>query len=192
MSGISDDRALWLGLYIVPEESALRAWLRKRPRGELDVDDIVQETYAILAARDSVDDIRNPKNYAFQVAYSIVQAHLRRSRIVAFRSLADIDALGISSDAPSPEHQALDRDDLRLVEEFMASLPARCREVLILRRVHELSYRDISERLGISENTVEKLIAKGVRLLMDAFGRGGKSTRHASSGVGISRVTGHK
>jgi RNA polymerase sigma factor (sigma-70 family) len=34
-------------------------------------------------------------------------------------------------------------------------LPARCREVFTLRRLHGFSHRDIATRLGKSENTVD-------------------------------------
>ena len=43
-------------------------------------------------------------------------------------------------------------------------LPDRCREGW-LRRVEDLSQRDVAMRLGISEKTVEKHIAKGMRML---------------------------
>jgi RNA polymerase sigma-70 factor (ECF subfamily) len=42
-----------------------------------------------------------------------------------------------------------------LLKNALASLPARCREVFTLRRLHGLSQREIANRLGISEKTVE-------------------------------------
>ncbi|MFC3658285.1 sigma factor-like helix-turn-helix DNA-binding protein [Xanthomonas hyacinthi] len=38
-----------------------------------------------------------------------------------------------------------------------------------LRRVEELSQKEVAVRLGISEKTVEKHVAKGMRLLADHF-----------------------
>jgi len=69
---ISDERAQWLAAHIVPHEAALRAWLKGKTSLGSDVDDIVQETYAILATKRTVDTINNPKTYAFQVAYSVI------------------------------------------------------------------------------------------------------------------------
>ena len=54
-------------------------------------------------------------------------------------------------------------------------LPDRCREVVWLRRVEDLSQKEVAVRLGISEKTVEKHIAKGMRLLADHL--------HGSDGV---------
>lgn len=180
MTRVGRDRTLWLMQHVLPHEPALRAWLKRKPVGTLEVDDIVQETYAILAALESVEGIRNPKNYTFQTAYSVIVTHLRRSRIVAIRTVADVDLLGVMIDEPSLERQISDRDELRQVAEAIASLPAKCREVFTLRRVEGLSQREIAKRLGISENTVEKHVAKGIRSLMKVFGRGGRSEDYSS------------
>ena len=180
MTRIGRERTLWLTQHVLLHEPALRAWLKRKPAGTLEVDDIVQATYAILAALDSVDAIRNPKNYTFQTAYSVIITHLRRSRIVALRTMADVDLLGATIDAPSLEQQISDRDELRQVAEAIASFPAKCREVFTLRRIEGLSQRQIAERLGISENTVEKHVAKGIRLLLQISGRGGKGADYLS------------
>ena len=43
-----------LGGTCLPHEPALRAWLRRRRLGGLDIDDIIQETYTRLIAAESV------------------------------------------------------------------------------------------------------------------------------------------
>ncbi len=175
------DRAIWLARFVMPCELALRRWLRHHRLTGFDVDDVIQETYAILSGLKSVDEIRDPKRYAFQTAYSVILGQLRRSRIVSITTVADLDFLGAVADVPSPESQACDRDELRNVAHALGTLPERVREVMVLRRVEGLSQREVSERLGISENTVEKCVARGVQALMSAFKRGGKvspSTPH--------------
>lgn len=176
----TENRATWLSKHILPHEGALRAWLLIKPRGDLEVDDIVQETYAILADRESVESIRNPKAYAFEVAQSIILGHFRRGRIVSISTHPDVDAMGAVTDAPSPERQASDREELVNVAEMISALPRRCREVFVLRRVEGLSQRDISLRMGISEHTVEKHMTKALRKLMDRFSYAGKEPSHAS------------
>jgi DNA-directed RNA polymerase specialized sigma24 family protein len=46
-------------------------------------------------------------------------------------------------------------------------LPLRCREALTLRVVDELSYKEMSERLGLSVSTLEKHYIRGRRLCRD-------------------------
>jgi RNA polymerase sigma factor (sigma-70 family) len=175
-------RAAWLARHVLPHEEMLRRWLSARPLGGLEIDDVIQETYAVLAELASVDEIRNPRSYVFQVAHSVVHAQFRRSRIVDFRSFADSDALGLMSDTPSPEKQAADKEFLRIVESYMETLPENCREVIILRRVHQLSHREIAVRLGIAEASIEKLLFKATHMLMNTFGRGVNRTRQDSIG----------
>lgn len=174
MGGISQDRAVWLARHILPHERALRAWLRQKCALGIEVDDIVQETYAILAALESVDAIRNPRSYAFQTAHSLILAHLRRSKIVSIRSASDLELQSTMAETPTPAQVAEDRDELAHVAQVLADLPPKVREVFLLRRVQGLSQRETAARLGITENSVEKRVSQGIRALLAAFGRGGK------------------
>jgi RNA polymerase sigma-70 factor (ECF subfamily) len=180
MGGVSRERALWLSQHVLPHEPALRAWLRTKPVADLDPDDIVQESYAKLAALESVDSIRNPKGYFFQTAYSVIITHIRRSRVIPMHAMAEIELLSIPADEPSPERQIQDREQLSGLMAAIASLPTSCRDVFILRRVNGLSQRAVAEKLKLSENTVEHHMTRSIRLLMDLFGRGGKTGSQAS------------
>ena len=177
---VSDERALWLSRAVLPHEPALRAWLKRKRVIDLDIDDIVQEAYAKLAALESVAAVRDPRTYVFQVAYSIVVSHVRRSRIVSIRAMEDVEELGTVLPQTSPERQLEDRDELNRLAAAIAALPPRCRETRLLRRVEGLSQRETAKRLGVSEKAVEKNMARSLRALMDIFGRGGKSASNAS------------
>src|SRR5690349_10264630 len=101
MSRVTDERALWLANNALPHEPALRAWLSQRRVIKLEVDDIVQETYAVLVELPSVAHIQNPKSYIFSIAHSIVLQHVRRLRVVSIEAMAEIDRLGIYTDEVS-------------------------------------------------------------------------------------------
>ncbi|WP_395443687.1 RNA polymerase sigma factor [Caulobacter sp. UC70_42] len=122
----------------------------------------------------------NPKAYLFQVAYSLLVRHVQRSRIVSIRAVADLERLDLPAEMASPEQVLIDRDELHRLAEAIAEMPKKTQEAFILRRVQGLSQREIAARMGVSENTVEKHIVKGIRLLIDRFGRGGKRALGAS------------
>lgn len=164
-----DERARWLATQVLPHEPDLRAWLSRRLGAGLEVDDVVQETYAVLVELPDVDHIREPRAYFFTAARSVVLQHVRRSRIVAIETVAEIDRLGIEQDERSPDRHAVAGQELRRIGALVAALPARCREAFVLRKVQGLSQREIAARLGISENTVEKHVGKGLRLLMQSL-----------------------
>src|SRR6266704_333788 len=116
MGSVSDERALRLG--------------------RLEIDDVIQETYTRLVAAQSVSHVYDARSYAFQIAGSVVIDHLRRMKVVSIASVPDFDYLEVVSDDPSPERQAIDRDELHRLAQTIARLPGKVRDVFTLRRVH--------------------------------------------------------
>jgi len=166
---LAAERALWLAEHVLPCERGLRDWLRRRMAQPQDVDDVVQETYAILAALADVSHVRQPRAYVYQVAQSVVLQQLRRAQVVSMEMVAEFDRLPITGEDASPERLASSRQELNTVTALIAQLPEKCRQAFILRRVEGFSQREIAERMQISENTVEKHVCKGIRLLMESM-----------------------
>lgn len=182
MSLPGHDRSLWLATHILPHEAGLRDRLSRMGGLAADqVDDLIQETYAILATRDEVASIREPRAYAYQVARSVLLQQVRRARVVPFGTLTDLEQLDAKADLPSPEQEAIARDEYARVAQAIAEMPPQTRRAFQLRRIDGLSQREIAAELGLSENTVEKHIMRGIRMLMQQFGRGGKPRARASS-----------
>lgn len=175
MFNFDDERTRWFMTRVLPHEPALRSWLARRRGPELDVDDIIQETYTALAARERVDDIRHPRAYLFQIAHSVIVKQVRRARVVPIQAAEDLEGFDPPDEGASPETILADRDELRRLAEAIAAMPGQMRQAFILRRVHGLPQREIAARMRLSESTVEKHIARGVRFLIDWFGHGGKA-----------------
>lgn len=64
--------------------------------------------------------------------------------------------------APSEEHRALVFEALLQVQVMLEKLPAPVAEAFILVQLHGLGYREIAERLGVSERTVTSYMAKAM------------------------------
>lgn len=187
----SDERTLWLSRHVLQHEPALRAWLSHRRIHGLDIDDIVQETYARLITVEDVSGITNVRNYMFQTAWSVLVSHVRRSKIVSFQMVNDLDQLGAMADACSPEEQVIGRDELQRLAQAIAGLPGKIRDVFVLRRVNGLSQRDVAKQLGLSESTVEKHMSRGINLLMTLISHSGNDTARASKAWGSKLNKGH-
>jgi RNA polymerase sigma factor (sigma-70 family) len=175
------DKGRWLARNVLPHEALIRAKLRRIHIYGLEVDDIIQETYARIVSLPSLDSIRYPKQYALQTATSIIIDHVRHSRVISISSSGTLEQLEITSPEAGPEEQLEFREEIAEIATFLAGLPETTRETLILRRVEGLSQRETANRLRISEKTVEKHMARGVLLLMELFGRGGKYRSRSSN-----------
>jgi RNA polymerase sigma-70 factor (ECF subfamily) len=169
------ERARWLARHILPYEPMLRSRLRRMFVYGMEVDDIVQETYARIVSQPSLEAIKYPRQYAIQTATGIIIDHMRRSRVISINSAGDLDQLEISAPDASPEQQLEFREEIAAVAHLLSLLPERTRNVLILRRLEGLSQQETAQKLGISIKTVEKHMAQGVAALMALFGRGGKT-----------------
>ena len=187
MGRVPEERSRWLGRHVLPHEPALRAWLRRRKLEGLEVDDIIQETYSRLIGAPDVAHVLNAKNYTFQIANSVVIDHLRRQKIVDISAVPDLEDLNIISEAPSPEREIIDRDELRLLVRTIVSLPAKVRETIILRKVQELSQREVAARMGVTESTVEKHMSRAYLAILNQFRASETSLPRPSSGATPSR-----
>jgi RNA polymerase sigma factor (sigma-70 family) len=160
------DRRTWFAQQILVHEAQLRGYLRRFLKLASDVSDGVQETYArLLSLPDSeLSEIRFPHAFLFAAARNVALEWTRRQRLIFCDLMAETSATSVLDERPSAYEQLSTHQELELLERAIDSLPARCREVLILRKLYGLSQKEIAARLGISENTVEKHAANGVRL----------------------------
>lgn len=191
--GLSEQRALWLATHVLPHEPALRRWLRGRVASSgVDADDVVQEVYAALAELPEVAHIRDPWAYMVATARASILSALRRARIVRIEAFASLEHLDAADQAAGPERVATAHQQLRATLALIQALPDKCRQAFLLRRVEGLSQRQIAQRMGVSENTVEKHIGKGIRLLAEAMSHGLEQASLAGPGRNAAaRTKGH-
>lgn len=162
------DIADWFIKEVLPHEADLRRWL-SRFASDLDVDDIIQETYTNLARHRG--SVREARPFMFVVARNAVIATLKQRRIVRIVAIADLEALPLVDDGANGEQSLVGREELEMLQAALADLPDRCREVLTLRKIEGLPQREVAARLGLSESTVEKHVAAGIRRCADWFTR---------------------
>jgi RNA polymerase sigma factor (sigma-70 family) len=161
-----DARLRWFAREVLPHEPDVRKWLVARLRGltSCDMDEVVQEAYARIWATDA-DAIRNARAYLFVTARHIVGEHLRRSRIVSIELMADLDVLNIEDEEINAHRRLSGKEEIARLHEIVAELPPKCRTAFRLKKFEELSQREIGERMGIAESTVEKHLAKALRII---------------------------
>jgi RNA polymerase sigma factor (sigma-70 family) len=157
------DQARWFAEEVQPHERPLRSYLRQSLPTLEDVDDLVQECFARLLRARRTTEIRATKPLLFAIARNAVRDFISRksrARLVPITETTDNPVL--VDDADVVEFVCR-RQEIALLAEAIHSLPVRCREVLLLRKIKGLPQKEIAALLGIAEHTVEVLAAKGTR-----------------------------
>lgn len=167
----ADELNDWFLQEVLPLEGLLEAYLRRNWRDADEIADLRQEVYARVY--DGCASVRPASARAFvlSTARNLLIDRVRRAQVVSIETYADLDAMGTAVDELSPERHSSARGELRLLQAALDLLPSRCREVVALRKIEGLSQREVAQRMGIAEDTVEKQVAKGVRALADALNR---------------------
>ena len=114
--------------------------------------------------------IRSPQSFMLKTARNIALDRLARADALNHVAAAT-DAEIEPEDAPGPYEQCDEQTPEALLQseqEFVAfcrairALPRQCRRAFVLRKVYGLSQREVAARLGVSEGTIEKHIAKAM------------------------------
>lgn len=172
----------WFAQEILVHEQALAYYLRRCWPHRDELHDLRQEVYVRVYESAGKALPTAPKSFLFTTARNLMADRLRRSRVVSIESVGDFEPLNVLIDEVTPERWSSGRQTLKRVADAFDRLPDRCREVVWLRRVEELSQKEVAMRLGITEKTVEKQIAKGMRLIAGYF-YGGDAQALATPGT---------
>ena len=155
----------WFVREVLVHERVLMQYLQRCWPHRDELHDLRQELYARLYEAAAKALPTQPKAFLFASARHLLADRARRAKVVSIEPMGDFEPSHVLVDEVSPERWCGGRQALKRLADAFDRLPDRCREVVWLRRVEELSQKDVALRLGISEKTVEKHIAKGMRLL---------------------------
>jgi RNA polymerase sigma-70 factor (ECF subfamily) len=134
----------------------LAHWLM---RNEHDAEDVVQE--ASLRALRYFRTFTGGDGRAWFLRIVRNTCWSWRSRSVhALTDLFDEEQHSSARPASDPETLVLHTDDVTLIKRTLSNLPERFREVLVLRELEDLSYREIADVMGIPIGTVMSSLSR--------------------------------
>ena len=124
-------------------------------------EDVVQEAWFRFASLREREEIAQPVGYLYRIVRNLAVDWARRLSTER-RSVGDPALFNPASLAPSVEHEALYRDELRLVAEALAELPERMRIAFEMRRLGGCTLRQIADELGISVTLAHQLVREAL------------------------------
>jgi RNA polymerase sigma-70 factor (ECF subfamily) len=136
-----------------------------------DAEDAAQE--ALLRAFRHFDTFRGPaiKPWLFAILRNVCRKVRRPSPETAVapddESAADTPLW--NSEGETPEGEVLRQRDAEAIRRLLDALPEVFREVVVLREVEDLSYREIADLVGVPVGTVMSRLARGRAMLRAAW-----------------------
>lgn len=175
------EEARWFIEEVHTHEASLKRYLRRAFPAVRDVDDLVQESYLRVWRRQLVRPITvvshtvtaSVKGFLFQVARRLAIDTLRRNRTSPIDSLTVFAPSSVIDDRANTHEAACTHQEFELLLAAIDALPARCREVIVMRKVHGLSAADTAQALGISEETVHVHARRGLQRVQQSLRHSG-------------------
>lgn len=163
----------WFASEVQPHEPILRSYLHGTFPAVRDVDDLVQESFLRIWKSRATSPIRSAKAFLFQVARHLAVDLLRRNTISPIGGVTDLATLTVLDERPDAAEVAFCREELVLLAQAIQALPSRCGEIVVLRKIKCLPQKEIAKMLGISEQTVQVQVLRGVKRIEEFLRRHG-------------------
>ena len=165
----SVEESRWFAAIMQAHDAELRGYLRRHFPAQPDVDDLLQEAYSRLWRARLLRPVENPRAFLFAVLRNLAFDRHRRGRGVHLEPITEDGALRVFDERPSADEHASRSQEREILHAAIRLLPARCREVMLLRYMDGLTYKEIALRLKISPETVKIHLAKGLRRCAEHF-----------------------
>jgi len=160
-----ETRAVRFEQVVLPHLPAAYNLARWLVRSDQDAEDVVQEAY--LRAFKFFDGYRggDSRSWMPPIVRNSCYSWLQRNRARELTDPIDDSHQEALIDFANPELRLLRQADAQMVREALAGLPLEFREVMVMREMEELSYKEISAIADLPIGTVMSRLARGRKRL---------------------------
>jgi len=154
---------------VLPHLDAAFNYARWLTRNEADAEDVVQE--ACVRAMRFFSSLRDDDGRAWLFAIVRNTWYSRVSRRAYATEVTPLDTTRDErpDEAPGPEEQLLQQHTVERVQAALGQLPDHFREVLVLREIEGLSYKEVAAVLRVPIGTVMSRLSRARERLITAL-----------------------
>jgi len=132
-----------------------------------EIEDIVQETYVRVCEVEHPSQIRCQRSFMLAIARNLAFDYIKRAETRLAISLDNTELQALQdlevTDTDEIYTKVLADQEFSHFCEALRRLPAQCRKVFVLKKVYGYTQKEIAEHLNLSESTVEKHVAHGIK-----------------------------
>ena len=166
--------ALFLAL-----ESPLLSYALRLIGDRSTAEDVVQEAFMKLLAQ--FEDIREPRRWLYRTVHNLALNHRRADRRVTGLNSSSCAEESSTSEAPQdmadpqplPDEQIVRWEGIGLVRLSLETIDPRSREIVQLKFVQDLSYKEISEKTGLTVGHVGYLLHHALKTMGEELAKTG-------------------
>ncbi|MET4896595.1 RNA polymerase sigma factor [Sphingomonadaceae bacterium jetA1] len=144
----------------------IRAYLNSRLGNPAMADDLAQETFLRMVEGGAGNMIVNGRAWLYRTAHNLAVDHHRQEARRRTDALDGEQLAAIADDSPRQDDVAAARDALDQLRHTLEELPERTQQVFVAVRIDGLTYAQAAKRLGISDSSVQKHLARAVHHVM--------------------------
>ena len=146
----------------------LARWLL---HNKADAEDVAQE--AVLRAFRFFGSFRggDGRPWLLTIVRNTCYSYLQKNRSHELSLPIEDELFDVQSQDPSPEARLIQIDSSEILMKALEQLPVETREIIVLRELEEMSYKEIAEIAGIPIGTVMSRLARGRKRLQELLNR---------------------
>jgi len=146
----------------------LARWLL---HNKADAEDVAQE--AVLRAFRFFGSFRggDGRPWLLTIVRNTCYSYLQKNRSHELSLSIEDELFDVQSQDPSPEARLIQIDSSEILMKALEQLPVETREIIVLRELEEMSYKEIAEIAGVPIGTVMSRLARGRKRLQELLNR---------------------
>lgn len=152
---------------VLPHLDAAYNLARWLVRNQQDAQDVVQESYLRAFKFFSGFQGGDPRAWLLKIVRNTSYTFLEKNRPASMAEEFDEKIHATDAGAPDAESEMVRGVESRMLREALAALPVNFREILILRELEGMSYKEIAEVVNVPMGTVMSSLARGRERLRD-------------------------